>query len=234
MFGWFAKSRLKLSYDVHSHLLPGLDDGVKSFEESIAILRFFEMNGVNKVITTPHIYKNVYPNSEKSILNRLEVLKSKIADEGLSVQIEAAAEYFLDDEFISRVKKGEPLLTWEGSNLLIETSFYNRPLYFDEALFELRSAGYNPVLAHPERYHYLEGNLEWLTDRISEGLDVQVNLLSLAGVYGKTPHKIAKYLLKESLVSFLGSDIHREEQLKHLSEVLTKNISTGKVRNITQ
>lgn len=232
MFGWFKRNRLTLSYDVHSHLLPGLDDGVRSFEESIEILRFFELHGVKKVVTTPHIYKNVYPNSEKSILSRLEVLQTKIAEAGLTIEVLAAAEYFLDEDVIQRAKRREGFLTWEGNNMLVETSFYNRPIFFDEALFELRSAGYNPVLAHPERYHYLEGNLDWLTERIAGGLDIQVNLLSLAGAYGKTPQRIAKHLLRESLVSFLGSDIHRADQLPQLSKVLTKNINTGKLVNV--
>ncbi len=225
MFGWFSKKPLEFSYDIHSHLLPGLDDGVRSFEEAIEILRFFEFMGIKKAITTPHIYRDVYPNSEKAILDRLEILKLKIAESDIGVEVSAAAEYFLDDTFHRRVKEADLLLTWEQNHLLFETSFYNRPLFFDEVVFDMKAAGYIPVLAHPERYHYLEHDLEWLITRIQGGLKVQVNLLSLAGAYGNTPKKIAQLLLRESLVSFLGSDIHRSSQISALSKSLTSRIS---------
>lgn len=231
MFGWFSKRTLELSYDIHSHLLPGLDDGVRSFEESIEILRFFESKGIRRAITTPHVYRDVYPNSEKAILDRLEILRQKIAEAGIGVEVSAGAEYFLDDTFHRRLKDGNSLLAWEQNHLLFETSFYNRPLFFDEAVFDMKAAGYIPVLAHPERYHYLERDLEWLTTRIHGGLKVQVNLLSLAGGYGPTPRKIAQLLLRESLVSFLGSDIHRASQIALLSKSLTRRIVKDGLQN---
>jgi protein-tyrosine phosphatase len=221
---WFKTKRIDLTVDVHSHLLPGLDDGVKSFDESIQILQHMQSLGYEKVITTPHIYPEIYPNTIESIRAQYEILKKKARSYGLSLEVEFAAEYFMEQGFLKSIKEGEPLLSFGSNYVLFETSFYNKPLIFEETIFELKSKGYQPVFAHPERYQYLKKDLSWLRSLHEQGVKLQVNLQSLAGAYGETPRRVAAKLLDESLVSFLGSDIHRISQMPMLKEALKKKV----------
>lgn len=232
MINWFSKKKkLSLSVDIHSHLLPGLDDGVKSFDEAIEILQSLQSLGYQKVITTPHIYPEVYPNTPDDILSKFETLKKKIKTYGLSLEVECAAEYFLDSSFLGTIKSGDQILSFGDGYVLFETPFYTKPLLFEEVIFELIAKGYKPVFAHPERYQYLEKKSEWLNQLHDQGVKLQVNLPSLAGAYGETPKRIAEKLLKDSKVSFLGSDIHRSNQMGLLKEALKKSIHTNPLLN---
>lgn len=224
MFGWFSEKSPIYRVDVHSHLLPGLDDGVKTYEEALEILRFFDQIGLEKVITTPHIYTDVYPNSERSILERFLILEEKMVEQGIKLKLEVAAEYFVDQQFLNQIKSGADLMTWGENYILIETAFYNKPILFGEVIFSLKARGLTPVLAHPERYHFLDGDLSWVREQAQSGVLLQVNTMSLVGTYGPTAQKLAQKLLKESLVSFLGSDIHRASQIPLLKRALNKNV----------
>lgn len=232
--GWITSNKkISVSVDVHSHLLPGLDDGVKSFDESIEVLQSLQSLGYEKVITTPHIYPEVYPNTASDILEKFSVLEKKIKTYGLSLKVECAAEYLLDQSFLELIKSGDQILTFGNGFVLFETSFYSKPLLFDEVIFELQSKGYKPVFAHPERYQYLEKDLVWLKTIQSQGVHLQVSLPSLVGVYGEQPKKIARKLIKESLVSFMGSDIHRANQLGVLKQALNEKVRDNNWLNST-
>lgn len=225
MLNWFSKrTALNLQVDIHSHLLPGLDDGVKSYEESLEILRFFEQNGFKKLVTTPHVYPDIYPNTSDGIRERHQELQLKIREAGLEIQVESAAEYFVDQEFLHAIREGGEVLSFGADYVLIETGFTNRPLIFEEVVFELKSTGYTPVLAHPERYEYLDKDFSWLKQIRQRGVLLQLSLPSLVGAYGPIPQRVAKKLLNLRMIDFLGSDIHRKQQLPTLHKALRLKI----------
>ncbi len=228
MFGLFKKkveenpSVAPILVDVHSHFLPGIDDGVQSFEEALDILRAFSAMGYKKVITTPHIYWDYYPNTPEIILKKLHVLREKIAETDIDIKISAAAEYFLDDHLISLVENKGKLLTFGENYLLFETSFINQPAYLVDTLFKIFALGLTPVMAHPERYLYMHNNIQLAEDLVDRGVLLQVNINSLTGHYSKEVKKCAEKLIDKNLVSFLGSDCHN---MRHVG-VLKRSAQT--------
>ncbi len=204
----------KLEVDIHSHLIPGIDDGVNSLEDSLEIIRFFERAGYKKIITTPHIKSLKYPNQPADIRNGLLSLQEAVKQEEINISIEAAAEYYIDETFLSLIVSKDEVLTFGDNYLLMETSFYSKPVNMEEIIFESKAAGYQPVLAHPERYQYLENDLSWLKSIKEYGILFQVTLTSLEGYYGHAPKELAQKLINERMVDFLGSDIHRPGQIE--------------------
>ncbi len=233
MIEWLTgKSRPELIVDVHSHLLPGLDDGVKTLDESIKSIKAMSHLGYKKLITTPHIYPDFYPNSAKNIGFTLEEVKSELLKTGIDVSIEAAAEYFLDPEFLSAIKNGEPILSFgKARYVLFETGFQSKPVILEETIFELKAQGYNPILAHPERYEYLDPKSDLSNRLIELGVMNQISLPSLKGFYGSEPKKKAMALLKQGNVDFLGSDLHRFGQIEGLKKALQVAIPKAQLLN---
>ncbi len=223
MFGWKKKELTTPVVDIHSHLIPAIDDGVRTLDKSIEVVKAFSKIGFQKAITTPHIHPN-YPNTHDQILEGLEVLQIKLLSERIDFEIEAAAEYFVDDIFMEKIKKKEEILSFGSNYVLVESSFINKPLFFETCLFELQSKGYSPVLAHPERYRFLEGDIEWLQQLKEMGVLFQVTISSFTGFYGKMPQKIAKTLYEKSMVDFLGSDLHNNDQIRFLREGLQNSM----------
>ncbi len=224
IFPFFQKRKVKnrpleLKVDLHSHLIPGIDDGSKSMEESIILLRGIEALGYEKVITTPHIMLDTYRNTPQIINDGLKSLREVAFAEGLKIEIEAAAEYYLDDGFYDLLQQDE-MLTVKGNYLLFETSYVSKPMHMEEMIFEILTAGYIPLLAHPERYRYIKDpKKEFL--RLKElGVLFQVNLNSFGGHYGKFAKSNADFLSKNGLIDFLGSDIHHKRHLDTLPSVL--------------
>ncbi|WP_448519711.1 tyrosine-protein phosphatase [Rhodoflexus sp.] len=203
-----------LTVDMHSHLLPGIDDGVQTFEQAIEILREFERLGYKKLIITPHVMSDFYRNTPEIIFNRLDQLSDIIAQLGIEISIEAAAEYYLDEFFVRKLENKEPLLTLGEGYVLFETSFMNPSPYIEHAIFMMLSNGYKPVLAHPERYGYLYGKFHKLAEWYEKGVLMQINSGSLVGYYGPQAKYTAEQLIDEHMVSFIGSDCHREKHLK--------------------
>jgi tyrosine-protein phosphatase YwqE len=146
-----------ISIDIHSHLLPGIDDGTKSIEESLTIIKKFQQLGYTKLITTPHIMSHIYQNTKDIILEKLDLLQTRIQDENINITIEASAEYYLDNDFLDKIKKKD-ILPFTDKYVLFETTYQSRPMILNKAIFEMQSKGYTPVLAHPERYLYLHNN----------------------------------------------------------------------------
>ncbi|MFK7952903.1 MAG: tyrosine-protein phosphatase [Ekhidna sp.] len=215
------KSFNNLLIDIHSHLIPGIDDGAKSLEQTLEMLTAFKRLGYQKIITTPHIHPR-YPNTIIGIKSGLEVVQKAINEHNLDIQVEVAAEYFVDEEFLNQVKTNKEILFFGKNLVLVESSFLNKPIFFEEALFELKSKGYTPVLAHPERYQFLEGSIEWLQELKSMGTLMQVTASSICGYYGESPQKIAKKLFKNNLVDILGSDLHKISQVAFLEKAFKK------------
>ena len=227
MFNFFKRSISYPEIDIHSHLLPGIDDGVKTLDRSIEIIKKFIDLGYKKLITTPHIHPN-YPNTPEIIRMKLEELKGEVEKLNLEIVIDAAAEYYVDDVFFNRVQQKEELLTFGDNYVLVESGFINKPMIFESCLFELKSQGYNPILAHPERYQFLEENLGWLKELKSMGILLQLNIASLVGFFGSMPAKIGKQLIKEEMIDFLGSDLHNQHQL----EPFQKGINSKSAQNL--
>lgn len=220
-----------LLVDMHSHFLPGIDDGAENLEESLKLLKTFEDRGYRKIITTPHIIQDLYENSAENIFPVLEKVRAALKEEGSALQIEAAAEYFLDDNFIALMEAGHSFLTLKDQYILVETGFMNEPAYLRDVLFKLRLKGYKPVLAHPERYHYLQQKKEKLEELFDSGVKLQINTMSLAGYYGPPALKLAEWMIEQGFVHFLGSDCHRSRHLEPLENAY-KSKGYQKIREL--
>lgn len=219
MIGWRKKAISTPLVDIHSHLIPAIDDGVETLDDSIELLRRLAEMGYKKIVTTPHIHPN-YPNTNNDILSGLKLVKEQLVIANIDIEIEAAAEYFVDDVFMKQIKDGNEILSFGPNYVLVESSFLNKPLYFESCLFELQSKGYQPVLAHPERYRFLEGELDWLFQLKEMEILFQVTIGSFVGYYGQMPQKISKALSDKNMVDFLGSDIHGLRNLEFLEKGL--------------
>ncbi len=208
----------RLKVDLHSHLIPGIDDGSQSMEESLLLLKGMEALGYEKVITTPHIMADAYRNTPKIISDGLKSLRKAARKEGLSIKIEAAAEYYLDDGFEDLLQKSK-IMTIKGEYLLFETSYFAKPMQLEEMIFSISSSGYKPLMAHPERYRYVKDPLKEYGRFKELGVLFQVNLNSFSGHYGRDAKQKADFLSKEGMIDFLGSDVHHKKQVDTLSSV---------------
>ncbi len=208
-----------LGMDMHSHLIPGIDDGAKTMEESLELIRGLIQLGYSGAITTPHVMGDYYPNTGVIIQNGWEELCRSIRQAGLNFRLEASAEYNLDSYTAELFAQGD-ILPMPGKRLLVELSFFGAPPDLENRIFQLRLQGYFPILAHPERYSYYQGNLSAL-ERIRDlGCELQVNILSLTGHYGPQVAKWAKTLLDKDMVSYLGTDMHHAGHLQELQAAL--------------
>ena len=206
--------------DLHSHLLPGIDDGVQSLEESIDVIQGFINLGFKKLITTPHIMHDFYKNDADIIMTKLTEVRNALKDASLEIELEAAAEYYLDEYFLASINSDKKLLTFGENYVLFELSFMTKPLIIKEAIFSMQTKGYKPVLAHAERYLYYHDNIKHLQELSDNGVLLQLNLLSLLGYYSKPVKKMAGKLLQQNMISFIGSDCHNAKQLISVAEVL--------------
>lgn len=221
------KSKPKLSelippnyVDIHSHVLPGIDDGAKKIEDSKFLLESMIKLGFSKVITTPHTMKNVWDNTNSTIKKAFQEVQEKLPNLSNQVAIHAASEYFLDENLIQLVQQ-EKLLTLKDNIILVEISYLNPPIQLYEILFELQLKGYQLVLAHPERYTYFHSNRKEYAKLKKAGCLFQLNLLSTIGYYGKDVAASADFLLKENLYNFVGSDIHNKNHIASFQNKIT-------------
>ena len=224
-----------LGADMHSHLLPGLDDGAETLEHSLELLRALRALGYRKLIMTPHIMGDFYKNTPEGIRTALQLLREAAAAAGLGdVQLECAAEYYLDEFLGRKLADGTEMLTFGGDKryLLFETSYMNEPLNLFEIIFELKAQGYTPVLAHPERYTYLYGRFAEIEKlRRDHGVLLQVNLNSLAGYYSPAAKKVAEQLVDGGLVDFVGTDTHH---LRHTDTLLRRTLPLPHLEKLLQ
>lgn len=208
-----------LKTDIHSHLVPGIDDGSPDVEESLSLLRQLQSLGYTSIVTTPHIKWDRYPNTRHTIAEGLELLKAAMEKAGIEMNIRAAAEYFLDDHFQGLLDNHEPLLTIDENKVLVEFSFYAEPFQPHDTFFRIQTAGYQPVLAHPERYGYYHDKREVYKTLKSTGVLFQLNLLAVTGYYGKKAQGISEWLLKEGMYDFCGTDLHHAKHAEGLREL---------------
>lgn len=223
MFSWFKRKKTYpevnlLTVDIHSHLLPALDDGVKTVEEAEEIILRFKKLGYKKIITTPHVMSDAYRNTPELILEKLKLLKEHLTLRGILIEIEAAAEYYLDEYLINQLETNQKILTFGKNYLLFETNFLTEPLQLKEFIFLATTKGYKPVLAHPERYLYLQNNIEKMQDLLDRGVLFQLNISSITGYYSKQVKQVAKKLIEKKWVHFLGSDCHHVQHIKLIED----------------
>jgi protein-tyrosine phosphatase len=226
-----------LKTDMHSHLIPGIDDGSPDLDTSVQLIKGLVDLGYKKLITTPHIMWDMYKNSREDILSRYTSLQERINKENIDVEINVAAEYFLDDHFKMLLANKELLLKIKDDLVLVEFSMANEPIDLKEILFEMQLQGYQPVIAHPERYIYNERNTKFFSDMKNSGYLFQLNILSLSGVYGKSAKTLAQYFIKHNYYELVGSDLHNHRHLNNLSDPyinteLKRLLDSGNIKNM--
>lgn len=215
---WPFKSKISLMEsgifqgftDWHSHILPGVDDGIKTIEEAMEVLKEYEGLGMKKVWLTPHVMED-YPNETSFLTERFEELRSEWKG---NLELNLASENMLDNLFEERLEKNDFLPIGENKDhLLVETSYYTPPFAMDDMIYRAQYLGYKLILAHPERYRYMDEK-DYRKYK-GKGLKFQLNLLSLTGAYGETARKKAEWLLKNEMIDLTGTDVHRLEAVKH-------------------
>lgn len=216
--------------DIHSHLLPGIDDGAKDLNNSIELIQKMSSYGIKNFITTPHVLGDVYPNSSETINNKLKEVRDELNNRNITdITINAAAEYMMDEQFSALLEKND-ILTLKDNYILVEMSYFSPPINLFEILFQIQLKGYKPILAHPERYNSYHNNFEIYYKLKKAGCLFQLNLLSLTEQYGKFVTKTAEKLIKENLYDFVGTDTHHKNHLNLLQKVSTKK----NLKNIEQ
>lgn len=200
--------------DIHSHLLPAVDDGSQDLDTSVEFIETLHSLGIHHVITTPHCMMDRYPNSVETLSGPYQQVKNALAEKNIPVSFHHAAEYYMD-EFFEELMKA-PLMTLNGELVLVEISFMSPPPQLHQWLFELAAQGYRPILAHPERYNYYHTQLEEYKVFHQRGCHLQVNLLSLTGYYGRHIQKAAEWMIENKLIDFIGTDLHHS---KHLAAI---------------
>lgn len=245
MFGkLFKKKKLNepvslqgLVADMHSHLIPGIDDGSPDMETSVSLVKEMKKLGYKKLITTPHISSDIFKNNPTIIQNGLENLKQKLREENIDVEIEATAEYLLDDGFEKLLKENQ--LQFFGSNyVLVELPYFHVPPNIYELTFEMQIKGYKIMLAHPERYLYWLNDFNKFEELKNRGIYFQLNMISLTGHYSAEVKKLAERMIDEGMIDFLGSDLHNHHYLQILKNTryepyLLKAMESGKILNHT-
>lgn len=228
MFSFFSKKKYLIDYmegfiDIHNHILPSIDDGAKTVEDSISLIKEFSEFGVTKFIATPHIMNNYYPNTPETINNSLLLLKDELLKRDLRhVSIEASAEHMIDDNFESILEEGK-VMPIRKMYLLVEMSYLQASINFDEAIQKVAKNRYFPILAHPERYMYLHNNFSKYLQYKKDGILFQMNFLSLSDFYGKEVQKKAVKLLEDESIDFVATDIHNIHQMEKLKEMRVSN-----------
>lgn len=224
-----------LHTDMHSHLVPGIDDGARDIVDSVRLIKGLAELGYQKLITTPHILWEIYPNTPEQITPGIEAVRQAIQAASQTIELHAAAEYFIDEHFETLLREKAPLLTLKDNLVLVEFSMMNAPLELTEVLFEMQLQNYQPVIAHPERYIYLRNKKEFFDELKETGCYFQLNLLSLTGHYGTSVQELAEWLIKKEYYDYAGTDLHHSRHLAALqkinSPVLSRLKDSNRLRN---
>ena len=229
MFDFFKKYSKPLFEglcDIHNHLLPGIDDGSKSIRMSLKMLKTYQKLGFKSVIPTPHIYKELYPNTPKSIKEAFNILKQNEPKENNIKFRSYAAEYMVDEIFMKDLEENKPLLFLKENYILLETNFFGKSTMLEMACFILSQRNIIPILAHPERYHLIE-SISAYQNLKNKGFYFQLNALSLLGQYGPNVKLKSEKLLKAGLYDLVGTDAHCQKDL-----ILLENLKLSKKQGI--
>lgn len=232
MFNFFKKTKLTnsvpaylpISLDIHSHILPGIDDGAPDIDTSLQLIQGLYDLGIRKSIATPHIIGDMFRNTPETINDALKKVQDACRKSNITMEISAAAEYMLDDHFMELLQNKAPLLTLHKNILLTEISYSTTPDNLEEITAAIIEQGYQPVLAHPERYHYYQQHLDKYQQLIEMGFVLQINLLSLTGYYGKKAEKAVKFILDNDLAKLAGTDLHHDRHLAAFEDEKSRRI----------
>jgi len=223
------KITTSVNVDIHSHLIPSIDDGAKDLERSIELILNLKKMGYKKLITTPHV-SDMFPNSTEVILKGYEQLKEELVKREIEIELQVAAEYYVDTHFEELLKKRDVLTFGKDKYLLFELSYFTKPNNLESLVHEIKMAGYTPVLAHPERYVYFHDAMDEYKHIKSLGVLFQINLNSIVGYYSIEISKVVKELIYKGMVDFVGSDTHHRRHLKFLE----KGLSTSLYKKVFQ
>lgn len=207
-----------LQTDMHSHLIPGIDDGSKTIDDTLIMLEKFKALGYKKVITTPHVMSDFYQNTPEIILGGLADVRAEIAKRGLDIEIEAAAEYYLDFN-VNELIQDKKLLTFGKNHVLFELSFTQEQAGVNETIFNMITEGYKPILAHVERYPFYYNNWERINEYRDRGVLLQLNINSLSGQYGPAVKRMAEQLIDRDWIDVIGSDCHHIGHLEMIDSL---------------
>jgi len=231
MFGFFnkkvnvsGKSYFPITTDIHSHILPGIDDGSPDVETSILLIKGLMELGITRSIATPHIIGDMFRNNPTTISSALNLLQNELDNREIDFKLSAAAEYMLDAYFLELLSNKSELLTVSGNLLLTEFSYSTMPTNPEKMSFAIITEGFSPILAHPERYMYYYNDLDQYFRLTELGFLLQVNLLSLTGYYGPSAAKAARFILKNDLASYVATDLHHQKHLEVLSDSRSREI----------
>lgn len=215
-----------LAADMHSHILPGLDDGAATLEDALNLIDGLRQLGYRKLIASPHISMEFYPNTVQKIERALNTVNEAVREKGWAVEIEAAAEYMIDDWFLDLLAKGQPLLTFGSDrSVLIEMGYVAEHPMIRDAIFQLLAQGYKPVLAHPERYNFYHHHPEEIGQLVDLGCKLQLNILALTGHYGQPVRKMAELILNNKWYTLAGTDLHHQRHALALSSLSNEQFS---------
>lgn len=206
--------------DIHSHILPGIDDGARDEADSLFLVNELVKIGFARAITTPHVMHSVWDNTRSGIEGKLSATKKFLNGSKTEMPLAAAAEYLLDNNFVKLFNE-EPLLTVKDQYVLVEMSYLNPPIQLYHIIFEMQVSGYKPILAHPERYLFFHNNFEEYAKLKHAGCLFQLNLLSVVGYYGIAVAETAKKLLDKGFIDFTGSDVHHENHITAFERRIT-------------
>ena len=231
MFFSFKKSYINSGLfsgmvDIHSHILPGIDDGVSTYSEAVRSLQWLQRNGVCRMYLTPHVMMEIPKNTRRYVLEQFEIFKKRLEDDGVVdiPELKPGAEYMLESAFENH--KNDKLLTYANRHVLVETSYMTPPIGFMSILGELMEDGYSPVLAHPERYNYMDmGDYKHLK---MEGVLFQLNYLSMTGAYGRHAKEKALQLLNGGYYNYAGTDFHHLS--RHEDDYLMKSLTKKQIK----
>jgi len=210
-----------LEVDMHNHLLPAIDDGSQSIDDSLALIKGLSDVGLSKFICTPHIMEGVHPNTKATIYNAHGKLTAALQEKNSKVQLFAAAEHMIDEGIGTLIDK-DNLCIMPGGYVLIEMSYLAESKALFKTIFDIQSIGYKPILAHPERYNYYHMNFDMYKQIKDAGCLLQLNLLSISRYYGMDVKSIALTLIKSGMYDFVGTDLHHERHLNTLQDIVAK------------
>lgn len=224
MFKFFSKqseeaAKLFFKTDIHSHVVPGIDDGSPSVERSLELIARMKNWGLEKLIVTPHVTQDTFENTPEFISEAYGKLQAGLQESGIEIDMDYSAEYRIDEMFVEQLEGGI-VRRLHGDYLLVENSYIQEPYNIDQILFQVSMKGYHPILAHPERYMYYYDKPKRYDELHSKGILFQVNLLSLAGYYGKEAKKVAEMLIEKDYVDYLGTDLHRRTHVEVMDKYL--------------
>lgn len=209
--------------DIHSHILPGIDDGSKSFDESLKILRGLSQQGITDVICTPHYIAETKQTSTKANNTKLLAeLKQKAKEASIDINIYLGNEIYIDREISKLIRLKKISALNDSKYLLIELPMSGKFEQYEDIFLTLQQKGWNVILAHPERYHSFQNDYKLVTNLHKSGILFQCNLGSYIGQYGKKAQKLAKKIAKEKLIFCLGTDIHHERDYNEIAKAKRK------------